>query len=99
MFFAYSAAKGGVIALTKSIAAEYAEFNIRSNVIIPASVKTERVLNFIKTEPHLKRQIDRYLVGMIEPLDVAYAAVYLASDESARTTAQTIGVDSGYLNS
>ena len=94
---AYTAAKGGVIALTRSMAVEFAKDRIRVNTIIPGAVATERVLGFYEKEPHLKSQWDAYLLGLAEPIDVAWAAVYLASDESRRTTGQILPVDSGIL--
>ena len=94
---AYTAAKGGVIALTRSMAVEFAKDNIRVNVVIPGAVSTERVLDFFRREPHLKKQFDAYLLGMAEPIDVANAVLFLASDESKRTTGQKLPVDSGIL--
>lgn len=94
---AYSAAKGGVIALTRAMAVEYAAARVRVNVIIPGAVGTERVMKFFESEPHLEAQRRAYLLGLIQPEDVVHAALYLASDESGRTTGQTLGVDSGIL--
>jgi len=96
---AYSAAKGGVIALTRAMAVEYAADKVRVNVIVPGAVATPRVLAFFAAEPHLEAQRRAYLLGLSEPKDVANAAIFLASDESARTTGQMIGVDSGILMS
>lgn len=94
---AYTAAKGGIIALTRSMAVEFARDGIRVNVIVPGAVATERVLGFYEREPHLKKQWDSYLLGIAEPLDVANAALFLASEESRRTTGQALPVDSGIL--
>lgn len=94
---AYSASKGGVISLTRAMAVEYAAQNVRVNVIIPGAVATERVRKFFETEPHLEAQRKAYLLGLAEAEDVAHAAIYLASDESRRTTGQSLGVDSGIL--
>ena len=94
---AYTCSKGGIIALTRSMAVEYAASNIRVNCLIPGAVATERVLGFFAREPHLEAQKRAYLLGLSEPIDVANAALYLASDESRRTTGQTLGVDSGIL--
>jgi len=96
---AYSAAKGGVIALTRGMAVEYAADNVRVNVLVPGAVGTERVKRFFETEPHLEAQRRAYLLGLSEPMDVANAAIFLASDESRRTTGQMLGVDSGILMS
>jgi NAD(P)-dependent dehydrogenase (short-subunit alcohol dehydrogenase family) len=94
---AYSASKGGVIALTRSMAVEYAAEKVRVNVLVPGAVATQRVLDFFATEPHLEAQRKAYLLGMSEPIDVANAAIFLASDESRRTTGQMLCIDSGIL--
>ncbi len=94
---AYTAAKGGIVALTRSMAVEFAKDRIRVNVVVPGAVATERVLGFFEREPHLKKQWDAYLLGIAEPIDVARAALFLASDESCRTTGQKLPVDSGIL--
>lgn len=94
---AYTAAKGGIISLTRSMAVEFAKDAIRVNVVIPGAVGTERVLGFFEREPHLKKQWDAYLLGIADPMDVANAALFLASDESRRTTGQKLPVDSGIL--
>jgi len=94
---AYTAAKGGIVSLTRSMAVEFAKDKIRVNVVIPGAVGTERVLGFYAREPHLKKQWDSYLLGLAEPIDVANAVLFLASDESCRTTGQKLPVDSGIL--
>jgi len=94
---AYTAAKGGIVSLTRSMAVEFAKDGIRVNVVVPGAVATERVLGFFEREPHLKKQWDAYLLGIAEPIDVAQAALFLASDESCRTTGQKLPVDSGIL--
>lgn len=94
---AYSASKGGVIALTRAMAVEYAADKVRVNVLVPGAVLTDRVRGFFETEPHLEAQRRAYLLGMSEPIDVANAAIFLASEESRRTTGQMICIDSGIL--
>jgi NAD(P)-dependent dehydrogenase (short-subunit alcohol dehydrogenase family) len=94
---AYSASKGGVIALTRAMAVEYAAEKVRVNVLVPGAVATDRVLHFFATEPHLEAQRKAYLLGLSEPIDVANAAIFLASDESRRTTGQMLCIDSGIL--
>lgn len=94
---AYTASKGGVIALTRSMAVEYAAEGVRVNVLVPGAVATQRVLDFFASEPHLEQQRQAYLLGLSEPEDVANAAIFLASEESRRTTGQMLAVDSGIL--
>jgi NAD(P)-dependent dehydrogenase (short-subunit alcohol dehydrogenase family) len=91
---AYTAAKGGIVSLTKSMAVEYAP-KIRTNVIVPGAVMTDRVKAFFEREPHLKKQQDSYLLGFAQPDHVGYAAIYLASDESGATTGHTLLVEGG----
>lgn len=94
---AYTAAKGGIISLTRSMAVEFAADGIRVNVVVPGAVLTPRVAAFFEREPHLKKQEEAYLLGFADPIDVANAALYLASDESRRTTGHKLPVDSGIL--
>jgi NAD(P)-dependent dehydrogenase (short-subunit alcohol dehydrogenase family) len=95
---AYSAAKGGVASLTRSMAVEFAPDKIRVNAIAPGGVATERILSIIKQSESARALIqDNALLGMVEPIDIANIALYLASDESRVTTGQMLAVDSGYL--
>lgn len=91
----YTAAKGGVAALTRAMAVDHARDKVRVNAIAPSATATERVLKMIETNPALARLAQSNLVGMVEPRHIAEMAVYLASDESAVTTGQVIPVDSG----
>ncbi|RLA85492.1 MAG: 3-oxoacyl-ACP reductase [Deltaproteobacteria bacterium] len=93
----YSAAKGGVIALTKSAARELAQYGIRVNCICLGIVETE-MSERIRTDPKLveiyKRRI---LLGRFAtPEEAAEAFVFLASDASSYITGQLIMVDGGY---
>jgi NAD(P)-dependent dehydrogenase (short-subunit alcohol dehydrogenase family) len=92
---AYTAAKGGVVSLTKSMAVEYAPHRIRVNVIVPGAVMTDRVKAMFAKEPHLKKQEESYLLGFAQPDHVGYAAIYLASDEAGATTGHTLLVEGG----
>ena len=92
----YTAAKGGVAALTRSMAVEYGPRGIRVNALAPGTVRTARVTAMLKRDPAIQGMAERHLVGLIEPEDVARLALYLASDESARTTGQVVAVDSGF---
>lgn len=91
----YTAAKGGVSALTRSMAHEYAPDRVRVNAIAPGLTVSERVKALIGEREELRRLADQCLLGPCEPDDMAHMAVYLASDESLRTTGQILPVDSG----
>jgi NAD(P)-dependent dehydrogenase (short-subunit alcohol dehydrogenase family) len=86
---AYAATKGGVIGLAKSISFDYLDQNIRANVVIPGRVDTP-LLRQLMADPTTPREPD---CG--EPEDVAYAVLYLASDESHFITGTEIVVDHG----
>ncbi|VXC80555.1 Short-chain dehydrogenase [Burkholderia sp. 8Y] len=91
----YTAAKGGVHALTRSMALEYAASRIRVNAIAPGLTLSERVRHLVDEREELRTLADQCLLGPCEPADMAHVAVYLGSDESRRTTGQIIPVDSG----
>lgn len=91
----YTAAKGGVHALTRSMAPEYAPDRIRVNAIAPGLTISERVRHLLDEREELRKLADQCLLGPCEPVDMAHVAVYLASDESRHTTGQIIPVDSG----
>jgi len=92
----YSAAKAGVIGLTRTVALEYRPHNIRVNCICPGFIATpmlDRVLGD-RTESVLNRLTPLRRVGTAD--DIARAALYLASDESAYVTGVPFMVDGGY---
>ena len=90
----YTAAKGGVAALTRSMATEYASHSVRVNAIAPGMTVTPRVKARARSE-RIKALAARHLLGPAEPIDIAQMAVYLASDESRVVTGQIFPVDSG----
>jgi NAD(P)-dependent dehydrogenase (short-subunit alcohol dehydrogenase family) len=92
---AYSAAKGGIVSLTRSMATEYAPQAIRVNAIAPGVTLTPRIKAFIESGAVAGALNDRHLLGLVEPVSVAHLAVYLASDESRQITGQILAVDSG----
>ena len=94
---AYSAAKGGIISLTKALAPECAEDNIRINAIAPGAIKTERVKKLLEQAEETGNDmiVARHLLGLGEPEDVANLALFLASDEARLITGAIVPVDSG----
>ena len=91
----YTAAKGGIAAITRSLAVAYAPRKVRVNAIAPSATMTERVRRLVAGNANLQKLADSHLVGLIEPEDIANCALYLASDESRMVTGQVIPVDSG----
>jgi NAD(P)-dependent dehydrogenase (short-subunit alcohol dehydrogenase family) len=99
---AYSASKGAVTSLTKSMALDLAHEQIRVNCICPGIVETELVADFIRNSPDpeltKKRRTELHPLGRFgQPSDIANMAVYLASDESIWVTGAAMPVDGGYL--
>ncbi|MFA7438458.1 SDR family NAD(P)-dependent oxidoreductase [Castellaniella sp.] len=92
---AYTAAKGAISALTRSMAVEYSQYNIRVNAVAPGATATARVLKLLKEDNVTSKSLDGQLFGIIDPEHVAYAALYLASDESKSTTGHILSVDGG----
>lgn len=95
----YTAAKGAVAAMTRSMAVEYAPYKIRVNAIAPSLTLTDRARKqFEGSGPfneEIKKMAASHLFGPGEPLHIADMALYLASDESTVTTGQDLRVDSG----
>ena len=94
---AYVASKGGVTNLTRSMALDYAEDNIRVNCICPGFVETPLVAGVIKTPEEYRDLADRHpMRRLAQPEEIAYGALYLASDESAFVTGIALPIDGGY---
>jgi NAD(P)-dependent dehydrogenase (short-subunit alcohol dehydrogenase family) len=95
---AYSASKGAVCALTRSIAIEFAAENIRVNCIAPGIVKTEMTQDFQSklSEGQFNELCDKYPLGIGEPRDIANAIVFLLSNTGRWITGTTLVVDGGY---
>jgi NAD(P)-dependent dehydrogenase (short-subunit alcohol dehydrogenase family) len=91
----YTAAKGGITAITRSLAVAYAPQKVRVNAIAPSATMTDRVRRLIAGNAALTRLADSHLLRLIEPSDIANTALYLASDESRMVTGQILPVDSG----
>ncbi len=91
----YTAAKGGVAALTRSMATEYAKHNIRVNAVAPGVTLTQRVEQRLATTGGLDALAAKQLLGLVQPKEIAEMALFLASDESKRITGQIFSVDGG----
>lgn len=96
----YSAAKGGVVALTRQMAIDYAPHNIRVNAIAPGEARTPMMMGFINQaedpQAQLKRLVARIPLGRVaEPIEVARVALFLASDDATYVTGVTLPVDGG----
>jgi NAD(P)-dependent dehydrogenase (short-subunit alcohol dehydrogenase family) len=95
-FSAYAAAKGGVIALTKSMATDFGKQGIRVNCIAPGPIDTPAIAELKKDPKWLEFQMNRLLLDHLGRADdIAYAALYLACDESSFVTGSTLVVDGG----
>lgn len=96
----YAASKGGIIAMTRQMAREYAAAGIRVNCIAPGTVDTPMnagVLSRVDNPAELRAAWDKmHPLGRIgQPIDVAYAALFLACDESSWVTGQCLAIDGG----
>ena len=92
----YTAAKGGVAAITRSMAVEFAP-KVRVNAIAPSATMTERVKKLVAGNTALDKLANSHLLGLIEPEDVASMALFLASDEASKVTGHVYPVDSGVI--
>lgn len=91
----YTAAKGGVAALTRSLAVEFAPQRVRVNAIAPSVTLTDRVKKLLAGNPGIEKLSRAHLLGLMQPEDIAHTALYLASNESHMVTGQILPVDSG----
>ena len=92
---AYTAAKGGVRALSKQIAVEYGPAGIRCNVISPGLIVTEKVRRGLEARDE-RLDVEAYPIGRLGRVeDVAYAALYLACEESSFVSGIDLPVDGG----
>jgi 3(or 17)beta-hydroxysteroid dehydrogenase len=95
---AYAAAKGGIIAMTRSIAVHCQEqgYKIRVNAIAPGAIETPMTAQALSELPEDEAGLDQiHQQGMGEPKDIANTVLFLASEESRHITGTTIVVDNG----
>jgi len=100
-YVAYNTSKSGIVGLTKSIAVDFASKNIRANCVCPGGIETPMATAVLSREENPEKA--RHILEMARPLgrlgkpgEVAYAMLYLASDESSYTTGAIISVDGGH---
>ena len=93
---AYSAAKAGLIQLTRSLAADYGKNNIRVNAICPGTIETPATAPYLKN-PEIKKlaQNNNFMGRIAQPEEIATAALFLASADSSYMTGAVMVVDGG----
>ncbi|EGD85606.1 hypothetical protein H112_06516 [Trichophyton rubrum D6] len=94
---AYSAAKAGLVHLTRSIAVEYGRFGIRANAVAPGTVRTAAWTARQQANPQVFRDVAQWypLNRIVDPEDVAHAVAFLASEHAAAITGVCLPVDCG----
>jgi NAD(P)-dependent dehydrogenase (short-subunit alcohol dehydrogenase family) len=93
---AYTASKGGMISLTKSLAVQYAKHGIRANAICPGPIETPLLRMLWTSDAERNKRLDRIPLGRFgTPEDIVYLALYLASDETSWTTGAVMVADGG----
>ena len=93
---AYTASKGGVLAMTRELAVVHAREGIRVNALCPGPLRTELLMSFLDTEEKRQRRLVHVPMGRFgEAGEMAQAALWLASDESSYTTGADFVVDGG----
>lgn len=97
----YATAKGGVAAMTRTLAVEYAPKNVRVNAVAPGATRTDRILahGVDRMAAAMPMMVARHHLGLLDPVDIALAALYLASDEARKVTGLVMPVDSGWTAS
>ena len=93
---AYTASKGGVLSLTRSLAVEYGRRGMRANAICPGPIETPLLRHLWTSEEERNKRLNRMPLGRFgTPEDVVQAGIFLASDESSWITGTTFVVDGG----
>ncbi len=96
---AYSAAKAGMISMTKSLALEYGRYGIRCNIVLPGTVRTPIWDERKAKDPNVLKTLERWypLGRIVEPDEVARVISFLASDLASAVTGAAIPVDCGLM--
>lgn len=94
---AYCAAKGAVVNLTREMALDYAKRGININAIAPGIIESDMTKDFLADENARKSFLEKTPVGRVgQPQDIAFGAVYLASDESDFVSGHILVIDGGW---
>jgi len=99
---AYNASKGAVRQITRSMALDHANDNIRVNSVCPGYIKTKMDPEFMGNPPDAEEQLDKIAADMIplvrraEPVEVGHAVLYLACDDSKYVTGSDLVIDGGW---
>jgi meso-butanediol dehydrogenase / (S,S)-butanediol dehydrogenase / diacetyl reductase len=101
---AYCASKGAILALTRSMALDFARHGIRVNALCPGGVETPLIDRYAKAVPSLSPVAARNILKsahplgrLAEPIEIARAALFLASDDSSFMTGSSLVIDGGFL--
>jgi NAD(P)-dependent dehydrogenase (short-subunit alcohol dehydrogenase family) len=94
---AYTAAKGGVVSMTRSLAAGIASDGVRVNAICPGFVETEPQREWLEKPGAADTMRMLHLLPIAQPDDIAHFALYLASNHASKVTGGIFPVDSGYM--
>ncbi|MDQ6793731.1 MAG: glucose 1-dehydrogenase [Chloroflexota bacterium] len=94
---AYTASKGAVLSLTRSLAVQFAPHGVRTNAICPGPVETPMLMEWlVKDEEAKRKRLSRNPTGRFgKPEEIVHLAIYLASDESRWTNGASLVVDGG----
>ena len=94
---AYSAAKAGMVSMTRAIAVEYGRHGIRANIVMPGTVRTPIWEHRVARDPNVLKTLERWypLGRIVEPVEVARVVAFLASDAASAITGAVLPVDCG----
>ena len=93
----YTASKGGVIGLTRSMARAAGPYNVHVNCVTPGFIQTESEVRFVNEDEARKMVAEQCLARRISPLDVARVCLFLACEFSDGMTGQCLNVDGGWV--
>lgn len=98
-YAAYIASKGGIIQLTRSIAVDYGKFGIRANALCPGITASPPAKESLKNPETAKYLLGMTVLGRVaEPKEIAYGALFLASDEASYVSGTCLFVDGGWTS-